>query len=227
MQRKQGDKLNAIEKIKQKISVNYGSHRALRLGQIQRNQEIGRWLTLLASLDEVRTIVEIGTWSGRGSSQRLLEGARNRFQSSPPVQIWGFEANSEMYEISRRHLKNQAFILVWGSIIGLEDLEVGDLTPDEIVWLEHDKASLGRAPMVLDEVPNNIDMLVLDGGEFSSRAEFKTLRTRLSGWLVLDDIHVRKNRQVFEECLASDDFSLVHVSSERNGTAIFRVRKVD
>lgn len=77
-------------------------------------------------------------------------------------------------------------------------------------------------PMSLDMVPDRIDLLILDGGEFSTFAEFKTLESRINNWVLLDDIQTRKCKRLFAELSNSVQYSLVGTSSERNGTAVFR-----
>ena len=47
-------------------------------GQITHRDTVGKWIELLSSLDEVKSIVEIGTWSGRGSSQCIKRGVLSR-----------------------------------------------------------------------------------------------------------------------------------------------------
>lgn len=187
-------------------------------GQILETQEIGIWLIALSGLEEVKQIVEIGTWSGRGSSRLLLKGASNR----SGCQIWGLEANHQMFLIAKRYLENKPFNLLWGSIVDAEELDSSNLTPEEAPWFEGDLKSLENTPNVLAQLPHEIDLLLLDGGEFSTYAEFKKLRSRIVNWLVLDDTNVRKNQRVLDEVLLDETFSLVHISNERNGTAVFK-----
>jgi beta-glucosidase/6-phospho-beta-glucosidase/beta-galactosidase len=61
---------------------------------------------------------------------------------------------------------------------------------------------------------------LLDGGEFSSYAEYVALKDRVVKWLILDDVNVRKNCRVLKEAIESGDFTQVWKSNERNGTAI-------
>lgn len=79
------------------------------------------------------------------------------------------------------------------------------------------------APFVLDQLPESIDLLLLDGGEFSSWSEFQVLRNRLTKYLFLDDTHVRKNSAVRKWLLKTPDsgFALAFESTDRNGWSVF------
>lgn len=55
-----------------------GSYRLHFLGQINSRNEIGKWITLLASLAETKIIVERGAWNGRGNSKMILKGLRSK-----------------------------------------------------------------------------------------------------------------------------------------------------
>ena len=48
------------------------------LGQINLGTERGQIIKDLASMPTVRTIVEIGTWNGYGSTQCVLEGIKDK-----------------------------------------------------------------------------------------------------------------------------------------------------
>jgi hypothetical protein len=107
-------------------------------------------------------------------------------------------------------------------LVNSEKLDRDFLTSAESSWLKADLEKMTRAPIVIERVPEFVDLLILDGGEFSSQAEFFALRERIKGWVVLDDIKTRKNKKVFGLLVRDDSFSLVWATDERNGAAIFR-----
>lgn len=194
------------------------------MGQIHSKTELGRWLTFISSLSDVRTIVDIGTWSGAGSTLRIAKGVKKRPPKyRPGTIVVGFEIDKKMVGRARRRLRGFKFVnIVHGSIVHPEALDKDSLNLDEQGWLEADLDKMSCAPLVLEYVPEHIDLLVLDGGEFSSQAEFLTLQDRVQGWVVLDDINTRKNRTVFGLLTEDKSFSLVWKTKERNGAAIFR-----
>jgi hypothetical protein len=198
-------------------------------GQISPSTEVGRWISALASLSEVKSIVEIGTWSGLGSTKCIQSGLKSRSShDTDSLLVISLEVDSKMFKVAKRNLRaNPKIKLLWGSLVSERQLDMEDLTNDERTWLEADKLKIRQAPNVLDQIPANIDLLVLDGGEFSTGAEFQALKSRLTKLVVLDDTRTRKNRRVFEELKGDRAWFLVHESEERNGTAVFRRRDDD
>jgi hypothetical protein len=178
---------------------------------------------LAASDADVRTIVEIGTWNGLGSTVCLLTGFQER-RGASTANFLSLEANLDMYNEAKKNLGDPwSESLIWGSIVDPDMLDTSDLSHDEVNWMVADKDSIAAAPFVLDNLPPSIDLLLLDGGEFSSWAEFVTLKDRLSKWLFLDDTHVRKNRAVRDWALNSPESPFISVfeSDDRNGWSVF------
>ena len=189
-------------------------------GQVSESHEVGRWIRLLSSLDEVSVIVEIGTWNGLGTSRMISEGIRSRARAEG-VQVIGLEANQRLFMTASANLKKYSFFsVIWGTIVTEEQLDRNDLSETEKAWIRQDIDDLQITPYVLNAIPEKIDLLILDGGEFSTWAEFQVLRDRVSKWLVLDDTHTRKCKRILEEIRDGDDYSIVWTSDERNGTAV-------
>ena len=192
-----------------------------RFGQIHPKSELGRWIQLISSFEEVVSIVEIGCWNGKGSSRRIVEGAKLSLNYADK-QIVGLEASLEMYKKAKGNLKRfPNYSVLWGSIVTLDQLDKSGLTPQENEWLKNDIRMIQECPNVLNQIPSRIDLLILDGGEFASYSEFKVLYSRVKGWIILDDTLVRKNRNVLSELLKDPNFNLVRRSEGRNGFAIF------
>jgi hypothetical protein len=193
-------------------------------GQILPIHDIGKWIEFLSSLSETSTIVEIGTWNGRGSSQAIIRGVQKRnLTSRGSVQVLGFEINKSMFNEANKILHSIDFFeVVFGRLVGIEDLDIVNLSEVEIDWLAQDIEMLNNSPLAINKLPDTIDLLILDGGEFSTYAEFLLLKDRTTQWIVLDDTKVRKCKQILKEIDESSDFELIYQSSERNGTAILR-----
>jgi hypothetical protein len=79
-------------------------------------------------------------------------------------------------------------------------------------------------PNVLSQIPKQIDLLILDGGEFSTYAEWVTLKDR-SKIIMLDDTNVLKCKQIVSESSTSPDYQLLTKSDERNGFHVFINKK--
>jgi hypothetical protein len=194
------------------------------MGQIHGKTELGAWITMISSLRDVRTIVDVGTWSGAGSTLCVAKGVKKKLpEYRRGTKVLGFEIDEGMAAKAKRKLDKFDFVqVVYGSLVDSEQLDRDLLTSDESSWLKADLEKMTRAPIVLEQVPQFVDLLILDGGEFSSQAEFFALRDRIAGWVILDDIRTRKNKKVFSFLVRDDSFCLMWVTDERNGAAIFR-----
>lgn len=196
-------------------------------GQITSKDSVGRWIAHLSSLPEVQSIVEIGTWNGRGSSACIIRGVRARAaDSGRGVQCLGLEVDKKMHARASRYLSRFPwFAVVNGSIVNENQLDRAYLSGTEIEWLAEDVRRIREAENLASKILPKIDLLILDGGEFSTYAEFKLLEGRLTGggWLVLDDTKTRKCSRILTEVKLNPGFSVVYESDERNGVAVARV----
>ena len=175
------------------------------------------------SLDvKVQHIVEIGTWKGRGSTAIIRRAALSR---ADPIAVYSLDANRVFYNIARKNIpKDGAVNLLMGRIVAVSDLDTQNLSAEEEEWYRADKQAIEEAPNVLGELPETIQLCVLDGGEFSSHAEFNALYPRLSRWLILDDTFVRKNKSVHASLRENSEWVEVSSGSDRNGWAVWLKR---
>ena len=77
---------------------------------------------------------------------------------------------------------------------------------------------------MLDQIPEQIDLLILDGGEFTTVPEYKVLKGRYS-IVALDDIQALKTKAIHEYLLQKEDHELITTDNERNGFSIFKKKK--
>lgn len=110
--------------------------------------------------------------------------------------------------------------MIHGSIVDQHELDVEDLLGDEKEWIRQDIEMMKSCRNVLSDLPLHFDLVILDGGEFSTYAEFKKLEGRISRYLILDDTETRKCRRILKEIELSDKYEVIFQSSERNGTAV-------
>jgi len=188
-------------------------------GQILASSRLGRWIEFLASEPGVGSIVEIGTWKGLGSTL-LVANAIREFGDS--TVFYSLEANKLFHKVAQKNLHREKRVrLIWGTIVSPGDLDRANLEEHEVPWLLEDEKSLAEAPNVLHLLPKRIDLLILDGGEFSTWSEFEALEPRLTRYLVLDDTMVRKSRRV--EAFVSSSRHWVEISkgTDRNGWSVW------
>lgn len=71
-------------------------------------------------------------------------------------------------------------------------------------------------PNILYMLPDSIDFLLLDGGEFSTYREWQLLKNR-SRFVALDDTQTMKCSLIRQEVLSASNYKILVDSDERNG----------
>lgn len=191
-------------------------------GQVNRGSFLGDNLEALGQNPKFKSYVDIGTWNGEGSTKCLMDGILTRQDDSRVVSV---EANIEFYEqacaywapflvphLQSRPGKLPRLELLYGRLIEKEEL----LSVDEIrehprfndapwlEWRERNSAEYEVCPNVIDSIPTQIDVLCLDGGQFSTYAEFQKLKDRTK-IVLLDDTDTYKTEKIRSEIIASPD----------------------
>lgn len=195
-------------------------------GQIIRGSHMGEIIYNLTKRIDVKNIVEIGTWYGLGSTKCIIDGI---IDSNINKNFISLELYPEMYETAKENLKNYSNYvnIINGSIIDYDDMFWFDFEENRRIfgyqreWYDNDLEKMKSTKNVLNELPEKIDLLVLDGGEFSTYPEWLKLKDRTK-IVVLDDTNVFKcNRLLFELLNDKNYKPLYVVYNDRNGFAIF------
>lgn len=197
----------------------------MQQGQIHTGTRFGALLSRIAAEEDVYNIVEIGTWNGNGSTKCIIEGILSSGASKKFITI---ESNKTQYDEAVVNLDilqhTNMVTALHGRVVEAADLSWFDhntLDNDQQRWLAEDLASFETCPNVLSQLPETIDLLLLDGGEFSTYPEFNILQDRVT-YIALDDTRALKCKKVLEELLLDRKFELVEGGSERNGYAVFK-----
>jgi len=175
------------------------------------------------------TIVEIGTWKGLGSTKRIID---NIINNNLDCYFLTLETNRDFHLVAKNNLQNYTKYvnLIYGRIIEQSDIfKFLDLSPmsDESFtieqqksWLEADIKNMEQCPNVLDQIPSNIDFLLLDGGEFSTYSEWMLLKDR-SKVIALDDTRMQKCKYIKLDILNNQNkYNILIDSDDRNGFMI-------
>lgn len=145
-------------------------------GQINIGTELGNIIYDICKRDDVISIVDIGTWNGLGSTRCIYQSIIDNNKKNYIVK--SIEANTEFYEIAKNNIpKLENFTLINGRIIESKDIIDIDKCSDHFFieydrniqkrWLEEDIKNYNNINNVLSEIPEKIDLLILDGGEFN------------------------------------------------------------
>jgi hypothetical protein len=197
------------------------------IGQINRGTELGEFIyTLVKERADINTIVESGTWNGLGTTRCVLEGLQ------PHHQFWSIELYPEMHDIARKnnaqYLHDSRVNLLLGSLVSEKDTHWFDhkelkSNPNKHarLWYEKDMKLLRNSKNVLDKLPSQIDLLILDGGEYSTYPEWVKLKDRTK-IVVLDDICVLKCAKIDEELIQNEHYTcIIRNTNERHGFSVY------
>ena len=194
-------------------------------GQINPTDKAGHYIKNICNRDDVNIIVEIGTWNGRGSTLCVYESIKNTSK-----RLISLEACKEMYDCAFEFYKDLPEVSIINGYVSDALLDFNSL-PDEfftdyskdvkLSWYNEDLKNINRCSNVLNQIPEQIDFLILDGGEYSSWNEYLLLKDR-SRIIFLDDTRppTIKNFKARED-LFKTRHVIVDDLFDRNGYCIF------
>lgn len=202
-------------------------------GQINKGSFIGEKIYQLSQIKEFKNFVEIGTWNGQGSTKCFMAALLFRSDDSC---LYSLETNRYFYELATKYwksimstLKGRSILrLVYGRIVEVDDLiTLEEMMSDnrfvnsgQLRWRKEDVNNYRDSPNILPELPDIIDVLLLDGGEFSTYAEFQKLRKRTKV-VLLDDTMSLKCEKIRNELIQDKEWQVIYdLPEERNGICI-------
>jgi hypothetical protein len=194
-------------------------------GQVNPDSAFGNMIMEIASESEYTTFLDVGTWNGQGTTRCLYNSVGKR----PGVHIYSVETNAKMYQeaVSFWTPCPPSLHLLYGTLskgaMTVEEIRAHPLFDDVKVHFnihyEQDCKDLEAAPIV--ELPPQIDMVILDGGEFCGAADFRRASLLHPKVIALDDIRIMKNKENYERLLEDSEWKLVARGKDRNGWAIY------
>ncbi len=193
----------------------------MQQGQINRTSVLGDIIYKMCKQDDIKTIVEIGTWNGMGTTKCIYDAIID--SNKEDYLVYSLESNKSFYEEAVNNFnsltKIKNFNLILGKIVEPEDMLNIDSCDDKFFsihnrntqkeWLKEDIDNCNKVKNVLDILPKNIDLLILDGGEFSTLAEFNKLKDRAT-YFILDDTTALKNFEVSRIMRNDSNYKILH-----------------
>lgn len=195
-----------------------------QLGQITKYSTFGKKIFELVSHPEVKNILEIGTTWGVGSTLCILEGIMGK----KDFKVISLECRKERVDQAIKNLlviPLNNFDIVYGTITTYEELnELVKEFPESPLreWIKEDLVYLKNAPYVFDKLPDKLDFVLIDGGEFSGWIEFNKLWER-SRFIALDDTESYKHSRSKQFILDNPDkFKILYedIIERTNGALI-------
>ena len=193
-------------------------------GQINLDCEFGRMISMVAADTRYSTFCEVGTWNGMGSTRCFYDGLSKRGGGM----LYSIEGDPEMFKGAQRVWnQNPRVTLLYGTL-HRDILSQGEIMAHPHfskindhyrLWYPTELRTTKEAPVV--SVPP-CDVILLDGGEFSTRGDWKTLNHSELRVVFLDDTQVIKTHDIYEALKQSVEWTCpAENQNERNGWAMF------
>jgi len=182
---------------------NYYSHSLQKLGQITdgRFSELIREYTKDSSN---KTFLEIGTWNGLGSTKQFVDVLKTR---SDDYIFYSLECNSDKSNDAKKLYVSEDKVHILNEVLfNDEPNNFHEIFPQCISnemykeWHRVDMGNMKKCNIFLErtDLPKIFDVVLLDGGEFTTYFEYQLIKDRCK-YLLLDDINVAKCTKIVEE----------------------------
>jgi hypothetical protein len=193
-------------------------------GQINMNTAFGKEIARIASDSRYTTFCEVGTWNGDGSTRCIYEGIKNR----PSARLYSIEGDPFMMMKAEALWKgNPQVTLLMGTLHrdimteeGVESHPRFHTVRDH--YRLHYTTELRAAKLTPLVKPPPCDVILLDGGEFSTEGDWSVLYHDKLKIVMLDDTQVIKTNRILNQLVADPGWKcLRNEPNDRNGWAIF------
>ena len=197
-------------------------------GQINMGTLFGSAVYTICSNAAVKNIIEVGTWNGQGSTVCVMNAIINK----PTSKLFSLEADSVQYKKAvqfwsehNTHGKLELINGVLHTEYASED-EIKSSCSGTIPYInEHyipEMTMLMTNTIVNTDNIQDIDVIILDGGEYTSYGDFKVLMKKHPKVIMLDDVSVFKCKKIRAELLANSEWVLHKENlQDRHGWSIF------
>jgi hypothetical protein len=178
-----------------------------------------------ASNTNYKTFLEIGTWNGLGSTRAFVNGFNTR---TDDYIFYSLECNTDKSRDAFNLYKGNSKLNILNEVIWNE-------LPDNFYsifpqcltnntykyWNEIDITNMKKCNLFLDrtDLPVIFDVVLLDGGEFTTYHEFQALKNKCK-ILMLDDINTDKCKLIVNELNSESSWNIIKRSNSRNGYLI-------
>ncbi|AGE56476.1 glycosyl transferase [Paramecium bursaria Chlorella virus NE-JV-1] len=182
-------------------------------GQLGASTPVGKFLTEIVQNPEIKTIIEVGTWNGRGSTKCIVDGLLKRGDKTKFYSLEADEGRCKSGQDfwSDRDKGNVDLHLLWGKLsegmVTREYVQTHPKFSDQLQYYDIEAGQTHHAPLIDNELPDEIDMIFLDGGEFCSVFDFNYLMKKYGRSIKvigLDDIDTIKNQKIYENLTQTD-----------------------
>lgn len=203
------------------------SHTKIKIGQINLDQEVGKWIRRYAEDIEYNTYLEIGTWNGYGSTKCFADGFTKRKDDN--YIFYSLECNTDKFNIAKEIYSNFKNFHILNEVF-FNDMpkNIYEMFPELLEnttlkhWNDIDFENMKNKSIFLNrkDLPEIFDVILLDGGDYTTYYEYQFIKDRCR-ILILDDTNVPKCKQIVKELKSEPDkWEILMETNERNGNVV-------
>ena len=213
------------------------------MGEITRQSEFGNGIyNFIKNLDNCHNIVEIGGWDGTGTTKCVYDAlidSKKQLCHFYSLEIVKDRHNQAVKNFSR-HDSNRSNIYLHflnNSLCGphsdynaartyvkdhYEEFQTQQGS-NFVNFYEENLSLIKSSRRILERLPKKIDILILDGGEYTTYHEWQILKEYADiKYLILDDIKTLKCKYICDELI---DKKALFKTDERNGGIIINMKE--
>lgn len=203
---------------------NYERLQKQNIGQIC-NDSLSTEIINYASNLNYKSFLEIGTWNGLGSTMAFSTGFKNR---EDDYIFYSLECNKDKcIDAAKLYTNNDKMHILNEVIWNEQPNDFYKIFPQCLSnemykhWNEVDIINMKKCNLFLDrpKLPEIFDIILLDGGEFTTYYEFQILKNRCK-ILMLDDTNVDKCKLIVNEIKSDKSWKIIKSDNIRNGYLI-------
>jgi hypothetical protein len=193
-------------------------------GQINEDNALSTWIRDMCRDENNKVFLEIGTWNGLGSTRVFVDALEGRTDTT----FYSLECNSEKSAHARKFYEGVANVHILNEILV-------ELTPEQVYevfpeakddpefnrWNTVDIENMKECAVFSSA--DRFDVVLLDGGEFTTWHEFQHIKDKCR-YLLLDDTNANKCKKIVEEVKAHPEIwkILGEEQSVRNGVMMLQ-----
>jgi len=197
------------------------------IGQIMLDKLLGRCIQKYAENEEYKTFLEVGTWNGLGTTKVAVDSLQKR-QDHGDYVFYSLECNSDKSETARNIYAGVDNVHILNEVLAAPSEEdIAEMFPetksDSIFaeWSNVDNTNIYASRKFMDrpDIPDIFDVIILDGGEFTTYFDYQVIKDRCKVLLLDDTIH-NKCKKIVESLRGDPSWRIVVDSREGNGCVV-------
>ena len=196
------------------------------MGQVNLDTSFGRAIRDICSRPDVNVCVDIGAWNGLGTTQCIVSG----LSSKKSGHVYSFEVDDIMFAKAENVWRGNSLVTLQKARLAETMLTHADVesspnysnisSADWRTWYAGEHANFEKT--TIGTLPDTIDFVVIDGGEFSGPGDWAAVKTKNPKYVALDDTFTVKTDSVLRDMLASGEWMVLYDGNDRNGWSILR-----